>query len=67
MCIPVLAFQCSLTHLKRDLIKIQPVAHVIVCANRFGIVVNHYGLVTHLKQEKKNISITVFTELIRVC
>ena len=43
----------SITYLKRDVIKVEPVAHIIVGTDRLGIVVYHDGTITHL--QAKNI------------
>lgn len=35
-------------HLKRDLVEVEPVTHVVVSTHSLWVVVHHYGLVPHL-------------------
>lgn len=36
------------SHLKGDLIEVEPVTHVVVRTHSLWVVVHHYGLVPHL-------------------
>lgn len=45
------------TYLKWDFIKVQPVAHVVICADSLWVVVYHDGFVTHL-EDMRHISVS---------
>lgn len=38
-------------YLKRDLIEVEPIAHVVICADCFRVIVHHNCFVSHLKKK----------------
>lgn len=46
----LIILQKTNTYLKRNLLKVESIAHVIVCADSLWVVVDHDGFATHLPQ-----------------
>lgn len=50
------------SYLKRDLIEVEAVAHVVVCADSLWVIVHHDGFIAHLKKNHQNMTISAFVQ-----
>ncbi len=65
-CVNLLAYVLLISYLKWDLIKIQSIAHIIICADCFWVVVHHNGFVSHLWNEQFSNTLT-FHKIMNLC